>query len=116
MLLYAIITAVHRIGGKSYVKEEEMADINDYEHVVSEFYTTLFKYVYYRLGSNKELTEETVNDVFCVLYKKWHNLDREDNLLGWLYHVADLEMKQQRRKHMKYYNHNESLEETIAER
>lgn len=92
-----------------------MVDINEYERVVSETHGRLFKYCYYRLCNNAELTEETMNDIFHVLYKKWHTLDRDGNLMGWLYHVADLEIKQHLRKYNLYYSHNESLDDAVAE-
>lgn len=92
-----------------------MVDINEYERIVSESHARLFKYCYYRLGKNAELTEETLNDIFHVLYKKWHTLDFDGNLMGWLYHVADLEVKQHLRKYNAYYFHNESLDTAITE-
>lgn len=93
-----------------------MVDTNEYERIVSEAHAPLFKYCYYRLGRSKELAEETLNDIFCVLYKKWHTLDRDDNLMGWLYHVADLEIKQHFRKHNLYYAHNAPLDDITKQR
>lgn len=97
-------------------REEEMVDINEYERVVEASQAPLFKYCYFRLGKNRELTEETLDDVFHVLYKKWSTLNLDDNLMGWLYHVADREIKQHLRRHNLYYKRFESLEEALDAR
>lgn len=92
-----------------------MVNIKEFEGIVAKASAPLYKYCYYQLQHNKELAEETLNDVFCVLYKKWDSLDRRDNLMGWLFHVADLEIKQTKRKHNAYYNHIEPLEDSVKQ-
>ncbi len=93
-----------------------MFDISEYERIVTKYHALIFKYCYYRLGKSAELTEETTNDVLHVLYRKWDTLDLDGNIMGWLYHVADLEIKQHLRKHNLYYVHNESLDAAIEDR
>ena len=69
-----------------------MVDITEYERVVREYRAPLFKYCFYRLRDNLELTEETVDDVLHVLYRKWDIIDPDGNVRAWLYRVADLEI------------------------
>ena len=93
-----------------------MVNINEFESIVAKASAPLYKYCYCQLQYNKELAEETLNDVFCVLYKKWDSLDRGDKLMGWLYHVADLELKQTKRRHNAYYNHIEQLDDNVKQK
>ncbi len=92
-----------------------MVDITEYERVVREYRAPLFKYCFYRLRDNLELTEETVDDVLHVLYRKWDSIDPDGNVRAWLYRVADLEIKSHLKKYERYYKYNESLEEALEE-
>ena len=60
------------------------------------------------MGVYKLFTEGVTG---CMVY-----LDLNGNIMGWLYHVADREIKQHLRKHNMYYSHNESLDAVITER
>ncbi len=91
-----------------------MVDNNEFTCIVKKYRKSLFKYCYYRLSENKTLTEETVDDIIHVLYRKWDTLDRGSNIRAYLYRVADNCIKHNLENYNRYYNHNESLEE-IAE-
>lgn len=90
-----------------------MVDIIEYERIVREFSAPLFKYCYYRLRGNIELTEETVDDILHVLYRKWDSLDTDGNVRAWLYRVADREIRSHLKKDERYYKYNESLEQAV---
>jgi len=89
----------------------EMFDITEYERIVREYRVPLFKYCYYRLRGNLELTEETVDDILYVLYRKWDRIDTDSNVRAWLYRVADREIKSHLKKYEQYYKNIESLDE-----
>ena len=93
-----------------------MVDLTEYERIVKEYRKPLFKYCYYRLYNNIDLTEETIDDILHILYKKWDTLDLNGNVRAWLYRVADREIKYHLKNHNRYYKHNESLEEAIEDR
>lgn len=96
------------------LKEEAlMVDIKEYERIVKKYRKALFRYCYYRLNEDRELTEETFDDIIHVLYKKWDTLDRDGNVRSWLYSVADREIKGALRRHKRYYDRCTSLEEAV---
>lgn len=66
-----------------------MFDIHEFEKIAVKYRKPLFKYCYYRLHNDTTLAEETVNDIFLVLYRKWDELDLNGNIRAYLYRVAD---------------------------
>ncbi len=93
-----------------------MVDLNEYERIVKKYRKPLFKYCYYRLNGNIDLTEETIDDILHVLWRKWHTLDINGNVRAWLYRVADKEILRHLKNYNRYYKHNESLEAAIEDR
>lgn len=98
---------------KKQNEENYMVDNNEYMRIVKKYRKPLFKYCYYRLCHDKTLTEETIDDVLCILYRKWDTLDLSGNIRAYLYRVADNCIKRKLDNHRKYYKHNESLDEAI---
>ena len=90
-----------------------MVDNNEYLCIVKKYRKPLFKYCYYRLMNNKTLTEETIDDIFHILYKKWDTLDFNNNIRAYLYRIADNRIKRTLENFNQYYKFNESLEEAI---
>lgn len=90
-----------------------MVNNNEYMRIINQYKKSLFKYCYYRLENNITLAEETLNDVFHILYQKWDTLDLNGNIRAYLYRVADNCIKRNLEKHRRYYRYNESLEEVI---
>ena len=89
-----------------------MVDNNEFMRILQTYSTPIFKYCYFRLLQNKALTEETVNDIFSVLYQKWDSLDF-GNIRAYLYRVADNCIKHNLSNYNRYYQHIESLEEAV---
>ncbi|MBE6572848.1 MAG: sigma-70 family RNA polymerase sigma factor [Ruminococcaceae bacterium] len=89
-----------------------MFDIKEYEAIVMQYSKPLYRYCYLKLRCNKELTEETQNDIFRILYEKWDKVERGESLRAYLYRVADMCIKNSLRKHNRYYARTLSLEET----
>ncbi len=87
-----------------------MDDMQEYEVVVKAYSKPLYRYCYHKLCGDRCLTEETLNDVFAVVYQKWDSLNKT-NIRAYLYRVADNCIKHNRSMHQKYYIHNRSLEE-----
>ncbi len=90
-----------------------MPDNTEYLRIVAKYRRALFKYCYYRLNNDINLTDETVNDIFFVLSQKWSDIDVNGNISAYLYRVADNCIKHNLELHKRYYNNNESLEEAI---
>ena len=90
-------------------------DMQKFELTVNKYRSQLFRYCYYRLGENKQLTDETINDIIYLLYQKWDTLDIDDNIRAWLYRVADRVIKQNLRKHNRYYKKHYSLEAALED-
>ena len=87
-----------------------MFNSEDFERITYKYIKSLYKYCYYKLYYNKMLTDETVNDIFRVLFLKWDTLNINDNIKAYLYRVADNCIKQTLKKHNYYYAHFESLD------
>ena len=87
-----------------------MFDNERFDSIVRELSPQLFKYCLARTNYNKELAEETLNDVFAVLYTKWDTLDLDDNIRSYLYSVANNCIKHNLEKHRAYYNNVESYD------
>ncbi len=68
-----------------------MFDGKEFERIVNKYNAELFRYCYYRMKNNKQLAEETLNDIFMVLFKKWESLVFKDDgaARAYLYRVAD---------------------------
>lgn len=90
-------------------------DIELYESVVRSNSAPLYRYCSYRLKHDHQLTEEAVNDVMRILFMKWDTLDITDDILRYLYRVADNCIMQARERDKKYYSKHSSLEEAIDE-
>ena len=90
-----------------------MFNVEQFEQIVLAHIKALNRYCLYRLHGNISLTDETVDDVFTILYNKWDEFDLNGNIRAYLYRVADLCIKQNIQKHKRYYKHNQSLEEAI---
>ena len=77
--------------------------------IVDKYGKSLWLYCYDKL-KNKELTDETLNDILTVLWKKWDRVDVDDHIKAYLYRIADFCIKHNRGKNAKYYERHESYE------
>lgn len=93
-----------------------MVNNDEYMNIVNQYKKPLFKYCFYRLMNNTTLAQETLDDVFYILYKKWDNLDLNGNIRAYLYRVADNCIKHNLTRFNRYYKNNESLEEAVENR
>ena len=92
-----------------------MFDNEKYEGIVREFSTPLFRYCYSRTDHNKELAEETLNDIFEVLFTKWDTLILEENTRAYLHRVADHCIRRNLERHRRYYNNVDSYEKLVEQ-
>lgn len=93
-----------------------MVNDDEYMNIVNQYRKPLFQYCFYRLMNNRTLTQETLDDIFYVLYKKWDSLDLNGNIRAYLYRVADNCIKHNLTLFNRYYDNNESLEEAVESR
>ncbi|MBR6534633.1 MAG: sigma-70 family RNA polymerase sigma factor [Clostridia bacterium] len=91
-----------------------MFDEKLFEKIFSKYSEQLYKYCYLKL-SNKELSEEVVNDVFKILYIKWNTIDTETDVRPYLYRIADNCIKTAMRREKKYYDNNQSIDQAYEE-
>lgn len=99
-----------------FYRRSHMVNNDEYMNIVNQYKKPLFKYCFYRLMNNTTLAQETLDDVFYVLYKKWDNLDLNGNIRAYLYRVADNCIKHNLTRFNRYYKNNESLEEAVENR
>lgn len=68
-----------------------MFDGKEFERIVNKYKTELFRYCYYRMKNDRQLAEETLDDIFMVLFRKWNQLvfEGDRNTRAYLYRVAD---------------------------
>lgn len=92
-----------------------MFDVKEFEAIVMQHSKPLHRYCYLKLSCDKELCEETVNDIFRILYTKWDALYKGENIKAYLYRTADLCIKNAKRKKSRYYSRNLSLEEKFEQ-
>lgn len=90
-----------------------MFDLHEFEKIADKYRKSLFKYCYYRLNNDTTLTEETLNDIFMVLYRKWDELDLNKNIRAYLYRVADNCIKHNMESNNKYYSNVIPMDEAV---
>lgn len=90
-------------------------DTQVFEEIVKNCTPPLYRYCSYRLSYNHQLTEEAVNDIWRILFVKWDSLDINENIMGYLYRVADNCIKQAKERDFKYYSHHSSYDRELHE-
>lgn len=90
-----------------------MFDGKEFERIVNKYKTELFRYCYYRMKNDKQLAEETLDDIFMVLFKKWASLVFKDdrNTRAYLYRVADKCIRHNQNNHTN--SHSVSFEKML---
>lgn len=66
-----------------------MFDEKEFDSIVKKYYKLIFSYCLGKLNFDDYYASDITNKVFNLLFEKWYYLDRQDNLLAWLYRVAD---------------------------
>lgn len=88
-----------------------MVDPQTFERTVRKYQRMLVGYLWRRLGYDEGLTLETFDDVICVLYRRWDDVDVGGNIAPWLFRVADNCIKANVRKNERYYSRHVPLDE-----
>ena len=81
-----------------------------FENLYKEHYSSLTKYVY-NTTHNKSSTEEIVQEIFLVAYRKIDIVSNHENPVGWLYLVTKTLIKAHYRKNEFHFSLTE-LDET----
>ena len=68
------------------------------------------------MNKDQQSTEEVMDDVFDLLFKKWDDLDKGESIGAYLYRAADIFVKKKLRENSEYYSHNEEFDPDIAEK
>lgn len=90
-------------------------DTQAFEDIVRKYSPALHRYCSHRLSYDHQLAEEAVNDTMKILFLKWDTLEINDNIIRYLYRVADNCIKQARERNSKYYSKHISFEEAEKE-
>lgn len=90
-----------------------MFDEEKFNAIVAKHSKALWLYCFDKL-KKKELADETLNDIFMVLWKKWDHVDVNGNVRAYLYRVADFCIRHNQSKDSKYYNRNDSYEQEVS--
>lgn len=48
----------------------------------------IYKFVYFRVGSNKEMAEDLVQDIFLKAYEAYDRYDPDKSLSAWIFTIA----------------------------
>ena len=88
-----------------------MVDPQKFERTVRKYQRMLVGYLWRRLGYDEGLALETFDDVICVLYRRWDDLDTGGDIAPWLFRVADNCIRANVRKNERYYSRHVPLDE-----
>ena len=88
-----------------------MFDEKEFNSIVETYYKIIFRYCLSKLNFDDYYSADIANKVFNLLFEKWDELDLDNNVLAWLYRVADNYIKKHWAKIKK--NKEESLEVAI---
>ncbi len=88
-----------------------MIEKEELERLIAVNAKPLYRYCYYRLCGDEQLTEQTVSDVWLVLVKKQGTLRGGKDMRAFLYRTADLCMKHNLEKQKKQNSVRAPIEE-----
>ena len=92
-----------------------MFDSEKFQLIVEKYRKPLILYCINKFGRDTSFAEETVNDVFRVVYEKWDTLDTDRDMQALLYEITRRCIKHNYAEYQKYYIHNESLEDGVEQ-
>ena len=91
-----------------------MIEKEELERLVAENAKPLFRYCYYKLGGDMDLTEQTVSDVWLVVVKKAPTLRGGKDMRAYLYRTADNCIKYNLKESRKQRSMRAPIEEWYA--
>lgn len=59
-----------------------------FEQFYEEFFERIYKFVFYRVGGNKELAKDLTQDVFLKAFEAFHRYDPAQSRSAWIYTIA----------------------------
>jgi RNA polymerase sigma-70 factor (ECF subfamily) len=65
-----------------------MAEKKDFLAFYRAHVERIYKFVYFRVGSNKETAEDLVQDIFLKAYEAHDRYDPEKSLSAWIFTIA----------------------------
>jgi len=95
---------------------KDMFNETEFNNIFYSHKDRLYKYCYIRLNKDKQATEEVLDDVFDLLFKKWDGLEKGESIGAYLYRVADIFIKKKLSEISEYYSHNEEFDLEYAEK
>lgn len=65
-----------------------MADKNDFLAFYQAHVERIYKFVYFRVGSRKEVAEDLVQDIFIKAFQAFDRYDENKSVSAWIYTIA----------------------------
>jgi RNA polymerase sigma-70 factor (ECF subfamily) len=63
-------------------------DKRDFKRFYDKNFDRLYRFVYFRVGADRELAEDLVSEIFIKALEKFHTYDPEISKSSWLYTIA----------------------------
>lgn len=60
----------------------------DFERFYRENIDRIYRYVFFRVGSNRELAEDLVSEIFLKAFNAFHSYDPSVSRSAWIYRIA----------------------------
>jgi RNA polymerase sigma-70 factor (ECF subfamily) len=54
----------------------------------STFFEKIYRYIFFRVGREKELAEDMTSDIFLKAYESFENFDHDKSFSVWIYKIA----------------------------
>ena len=80
-----------------------MFDEKHFNEIYESNAKAVFRYCLVRLSGDRAAAEEATSDTFMTLFRKWDQLDLDDNISAWLIRSAEWCIKHQKHKYGNYY-------------
>lgn len=90
--------------GKSYADEQLELSFSRYSKAIEKFCAV-------RLGDAEDMTNDCVQETFCLFYRKLLDGEQFDNPRAFLYKTANIMVLKAKEKHIKNAMHTQSLDE-----
>lgn len=92
-----------------------MKDKIDFEETLSKYGGEIYRYCFYKSGTDKDVADDAYSDFLFVMYKKWDKLRHGNELRAYMYRVAENCVKAELRKKKTRSFRTPSLDAALAE-
>jgi RNA polymerase sigma-70 factor, ECF subfamily len=65
-----------------------MSSDDNFEKIITKFKNPLSKFIYKRLGANKEIADEVLSQTMIAAWKGWHTFNHKSGYFTWICRIA----------------------------